>query len=54
MEDEGKMALLLGRSTEGLDREVRDSVDEYIMEKAVPEMEGTVFVFWVFFCRFGS
>ena len=32
------MALLLGRST-GLDREVRDSVDEYIMEKVVPETE---------------
>ena len=46
------MALLLGRNTEGLEREVRDSVHKYIMEKVVPETEGTVFV--CFFCRFGS
>ena len=34
VELERKMALLLGRSTESLEREVRNRVDECIMEKA--------------------
>ena len=34
VELEGKMALLLGRSTESSEREVRNRVDECIMEKA--------------------
>ena len=33
MGDEGKMALLLGRSVKSLEREVGDRVDEHIMEE---------------------
>ena len=33
--DEGKMALLLGRSVKSLEREVGDRVDECVMEEVV-------------------
>ena len=33
MGDEGKMALLLGRSVKSLEREVGDRVDKHIMEE---------------------
>ena len=33
MGDEGKMALLLGRSVKSLEREVGDRVDECVMEE---------------------
>ena len=39
--DEGKMALLLGRSVKSLEREVGDRVDECVMEEVVAEEEGT-------------
>ena len=45
------MALLLERSTEGLEREVRDSVDEYIMEKWCQRRKE---LFSFLHCRFGS
>ena len=39
--DEGKMALLLGRSVKSLGREGGDRVDECVMEEVVAEEEGT-------------
>ena len=41
VEDEGKMALLLGRSVKSLEREGGDRVDECVMEEVVAEEEGT-------------